>query len=439
MYDIIFIGGGLNYAGAIVASKRGLKVALIEKNLKELGGTCLHKGCIPSKHLFHLSLVNLNIQDKAFRIKKDRIKLKEVQKEIEDILTKATKSITIQCQNAGVELFEAKGYLIDANKVKIENKIIEGKYIVIGTGSLAYIPEGIEYNKESIITSDEIFHLKDFPKSVAIYGSGAIGLEFAGFFAANGVDTTLIYRHEQISKKIHPKLTKALEEKLSQIGVKLMPKTTILEAVDFEKKAKITTNEGIFEFDKLLVATGRVPNTDVIQTDKIEIQRGIKTDDFFQTSLKNHFAIGDCNGKLQLAHAARSEVLNVVNNIFGKKRRLNLNNIPKFIYSLPLQYASIGLTKTYLEKENIKYKESYFPLSALALSYSYNAKEGGVILYADEDDFIIGAEILSPHAEELIGIISVALSAELDKESFLESVFAHPTFSEALERAARRI
>ncbi len=439
MYDIIFIGGGLNYAGAVVAAKKGFKTALIEQDLNNLGGTCLHRGCIPSKHLLHLAQTNLYLHNEAFRIKKDKIKLKEVKKEIENLLSKSTKAITMQCQNAGVELFEAKGYLIDENSVQIDDQILKAKYIVIGTGSSPHIPDAIEYNKQSIITSDEVFHLSDFPKKIAIYGSGAIGLEFASFFAANDVETTLIYRHETISNKIHPQIVKAMEKQLEKIGVTLMKNTTVLEASDFEKSAKITTDEGIFQFDKLLVATGRDPNTQVIKTDKISVNRGIDTNEYFETALSGHFAIGDCNGKLQLAHAARAEVLNVIDNILGKKEILNLNNIPKFINTLPLQYAAVGLTKTILDKNDMEYKESLFPLSSLALSYSYDAVNGMVIFYADRENFIIGAEILAPNAQELIAIAATAITAQLDKESFLKTVFAHPTFSEAIERAVRRL
>jgi len=439
LYDIIFIGGGLNYAGAVVAAKKGLKVALIEKELSHIGGTCLHNGCIPSKHLLHLAKTNIKLKDEAFRIKEDRIRLKIAHKKIEDIIKKATKSIIFQCESANVEIFEGKGYVIDSNTVKVANKTIKGKYIIIGTGSQPNIPDGIEYNKESIVTSDEILNLSDFPKNIAIYGSGAIGLEFSSFFAANNIETTLIYRHDSISNKIHPLIVEKIEKELKDLGVKLMPNTQILEAKDFEKSAKITTNKGVFDFDKLLVATGRVPNTEVIKYNKIEVDKKIVTDDFFETTLSNHFAIGDCNGKLLLAHAARAQVLNVVDRILNNKKRLNLKNIPKFIYTLPLQYAAIGLTKTYLEKNSIEYKESIFPLSALALSYATKSEEGVVILYSDKEDFIIGAELFMPNAEELIGIISVALSGELDKKSFLKAVFAHPTFSEAMERAARRI
>ncbi|WP_281950883.1 dihydrolipoyl dehydrogenase family protein [Nitrosophilus kaiyonis] len=439
MYDIIFIGGGLNYAGAVVAAKKGLKVALIEKDLFHLGGTCLHEGCIPSKYLLHLADINCELKNEAFRIKNDKIKLEIAQKHIDEVLRKSTKSIKIQCSSTGVELIEGEGYLIDKKQVQIDKDIYEAKYIVIGTGSHPFIPDGIEYNKESIVTSDEILKLKNFPKNIAIYGSGAIGLEFASFFAANRVDVTLIYRHEHISNKIHPQIIQKIEENLKKLGVKLMPNTTILEARDFEKSARVTTNEGVFDFEKLLVATGRVPNIDVIKTDLIKTSKGVVTDDFFETSLKNHFAIGDCNAKLMLAHAARAQVLNVVENITGNKKILNLMNIPKFIYTLPLQYAAVGLTKTYLDKNSIHYKESLFPLKALAISHLLDTTEGVVILYADENDFIIGAELFMPNAQELIGIISTALNAELDKNSFLETVFAHPTFSESIDRVVRRL
>ncbi|WP_200762247.1 dihydrolipoyl dehydrogenase family protein [Nitrosophilus alvini] len=440
MKDIIFIGGGLNYAGAIVAAKRGFNVALIEKNINHLGGVCLHNGCIPSKHFLHLSKINLELRNEAFRIKKDKIKLDIVQKQLDNLLSKATKSIILQCENAGVELIEGDGYVVDEGKIKFNSEILEAEHIVIGTGSSPFIPEGIEYNGESIVTSDEILKLKNFPESIAIYGSGAVGLEFAGFFAANGIDVTLFYIEENISNKMHPFINKNIENGLTKIGVKLMPSTRIYEAKDFERKARVTTDKGIYEFDKLLVATGRKPNTEVIKTDKIEVSNAIVTDDFFETTLKKHFAIGDCNAKQMIAHSARAQVLNVIDRITEKKsKKLSLINIPKFIYSLPLGYASVGLTKSYLETQGIVYKETVFSLSAFSHSYSHNAADGMVILYADEKESIKGAEILAPNAEELISVATTAVTAGLDKESFLDIVFAHPTFSEAFERAARRL
>ena len=437
MYDVIFIGGGLNYAGAVTAAKRGLKVALIEKDLAHIGGTCLNNGCIPSKHFLHLAETEVKLRNKAFLRDKDRLKIDVAVKEKDALIQKAHRSIEAQCMQSGVELIEGKGYILDDKNVEVNGKILKAKFIVLGTGASPFIPEGIIYDKEVIITSDEVLNLKSLPQTIAIYGSGAIGLEMASFFAACGVETTLIFRHEHISNKIHPTLLASLENELQNLGVKFLKNSSIIEAKEHNKKAKITTNEAVLEFDKLLVATGRKPNTDVVKTSEIKLLRAIDTDEYFQTSKYGVYAIGDCNGKLQLAHAARAMVLNVVDTILGKKERLNLANIPKFIYTLPLQYASVGFTKVSLN--NIAYKESYFPLSSLALSHLMGASEGGIVLYTDKEDFILGAELLMPHAEEIVGIITTALAGEMDKDSLLKAVFAHPTFSESIDRVLRRV
>ncbi len=433
MYDIVFVGGGLNYAGAVVAAKKGLKVALVERDMEHIGGTCLNNGCIPSKHFLHLAEAQIKLRNPAFSRHKDRIKMDTAVKEKDTLIKKAHKSIEMQCNSAGVELIEGTGYVTGPNSVEVDGKMLEAAHIVIGTGSQPYIPEGIEYDKETIITSDEVLNLSSLPSSIAIYGSGAIGLEMASFMAANGVKTTLIYRHEHISNKIHPTILHSMEKMLQNIGVKLMPNTTILEAKEHEKRAKVTTNSDLLEFEKLLVATGRRPNLEVVKTDAIEVAKGIVTDEYFATTLPNIYAIGDCNAKLMLAHAARAQALNVVDTITGKKEVLNLANIPKFIYTLPMQYAAVGLTK----KDNPA-KESIFPLSSLALTHLAGGEDGFIVLYADEEEFLVGAEILSPHAEEIISAITVSLVAELDVHSALKSVYPHPTYSEAIDRALRR-
>jgi dihydrolipoamide dehydrogenase len=431
MYDAIFVGGGLNYAGAIVLAKKGKKVALIEKNMKELGGVCLHHGCIPSKNLLHRAKTAYEIKEDVFSRHKDALKFELLQSKIQEHLKKSTDSITLQCKSAGVELIESEGFVSDKG-VMLDDKVLSSRYIIIGTGSSAFIPKEIEIDYKNIITSKEALKLQTLPKEIMIYGSGAIGVEFATFFAINGVKTTLVYRHDKISRKIHPRLIEKIEEQLKNIGVILMPKSTISKAksindeveVYFEDGKKITTK-------KLLVATGRVPNTGVVKSNLIKINRGIATDEYFETSMQNVFAIGDCNGKLQLAHAARAEVLNVVKNILGKKSILNLANIPRFIFTLPLSYAFTGSRGV---------KEASFPLSYLGITGSVaGANLGEVILYTDKDDFVCGAEMFTPNAEELIGIFSTALAAELDVKTFKKAVFPHPTFSESIDRVLRRV
>ena len=428
MYDVICIGGGLNYSAAIVLAKSGMKVALIEKDLNHLGGTCLNEGCIPSKNLLHRTKALLETNEEIFEGNK-KINLSKLQEKISTSLAASREGVKSQITAAGVELIEGEAFIVDENQVKVNDKVLEAKYIIIGSGANPFIPENIEYNGKNIITSNEAIKLKKFPKEIAIYGSGAIGIEFASFFAINGVKTTLIFRHENLSRKFPPEIDKKIQDLLTKNGVILKNNTSITSAKG-DKKVIIETNNGKIETAMLLVATGRKPNTDVIKTDKIKVSKGIDTNEHFQTSLENVFAVGDCNGKLQLAHAARAEALNVADFILGKKEVLNLDNIPKFIYTMPLSYANVGV-----RSEN----KATFPIKYLGIRAAIPyAEDGEITIYVDDEDFIIGADIFSPYAEEIVGIITTAIESEIDIKTFEKVTFPHPTFSESIDRVLRR-
>ena len=429
MYDVICIGGGLNYSAAIVLAKNGLKVALIEKDLNHLGGVCLNEGCIPSKNLLHRTKALFETKEECFEGDK-KINLAKLQEIINNSISKSRNGVKSQIVASGVELIEGEAKVIDENKVKVNDKILKAKYIIIGTGSSPRIPEGIEIDYKNIITSNEAIKLTSFPKEIAIYGSGAIGLEFASFFAINGVKTTLIFRHENLSRKFPESIDKKIQSLLKANGVNLMPNTSIKSAKSEKNNVVIKTNNGEIKVEKLLVATGRIPNTDVIETDKIKVSKGIDTNEYFQTSVPNIFAIGDCNGKLMLAHAARAEALNVADFILGKKEKLNLNNIPKFIYTMPLSYANIGI-----RSEN----SATFPIKYLGIRAAIPyAEDGELTLYADDEGFIVGADVFSPYAEEIVGIVATAIESEIDIKTFKKVTFPHPTFSEAIDRCLRR-
>ena len=429
MYDVIIIGGGLGYAAAVVLAKAKLKTALVEKDLNNLGGTCLHSGCIPSKNLLHRAKTLVELQEGFFE-EKAKLNLEKLQNHINETVGFYTQAIKNQLIRAGVELIEDEGYVTDDGVyLKNADKTLKSKYIIIADGSYPRIPQGIEYDKKRVITSYEALKFTKPPKEISIYGSGAIGLEMASFFAAIGTKTNLIFRHSGFSK-MSPEFSKNLQSQLENIGVNLMPNSEISKAKTARSKVKCILNGKEFETEYLLVATGRIPKTDTVKTDKIKIQKGIVTDEWFETTMPGVYAVGDCNGKLMLAHAARAEALNVANQILGKKEKLNLSNIPKFIYTLPLSYASIGETS-----QNF----SVFELKNLGIARSlYLDTLGLVKLYADSENFIKGAEILSPNAEELIGILSSALANETDVETFKKAVFPHPTYSEGIERALRR-
>jgi len=433
MYDIIYIGGGLNYAGAIVAAKNGKKVALIEKDLNQLGGVCLHKGCIPSKMFLHYA--NLVYESKN-EILEGAVKLsQQTLFEKKDALLKSvTKVVQKQCSH--FEMIKGEGRVIAPHKVEVNGKVLEAEHIVMGTGSSPFVPEGIEDNGKDIIVSDEVLMLQELPKKIAIYGTGAIGLEMASFFAAAGVDVVLIDRGEHLLSKAHPKITESLKAQLEKLGITLLQNHPIQSAKSTKKGVHISYEDKSSNyFEMLLVATGRQPNVDVVACEDIEVNKGIVTDANFETTLKDHYAIGDCNGKVQLAHAARAEVLNVTERILGKKPRvLHLEHIVKFIHTLPMSYATVGKNKQLLEAQNSEYKESLVTLNQFTYSVYNHASHGVMVTYVDKEGFILGAEILAPNAEELIAPVAMSLAGEMDAATAKRTILAHPTFSEALER-----
>ncbi len=426
-YDVIFIGGGLNYVGAIFLARSSKKVALIEKDLNHIGGTCLNNGCIPSKKLLHRTKTLFETKEEYFTPSK--LDIKKLVQNIESERETLVSSVTKQIKANGIELIEGEAKLISKNEIKVNDKVLESDFIVIATGAKPFIPDGIEIDYKKIITSDEALHLEKLPKEIVVYGGGAIALEFAGYFAINGVKTTLIYRRDNF--KMHEKISQNLKLQLQKIGVELKLNTSIKSAKVDKKVEIITDNDEKLQTEMLLVATGRRVNLDFLEYE-LETKKGaINTNQYFQTSEANIFAIGDCNGKLSLAHAARKEAMAVADFLSGKKEVLNLDNIPKFIFTLPLSYASIGVKSE---------EEIVYPLKALGVASAVDGAENGVVvIYYDKEKFITGAELFMPNAEELISVFGQILAGEMDVKTALNATFPHPTFSEIFDYALRKI
>ncbi len=439
-YDIIFIGGGLNYAGAVIAQKAGLKCLLIEKSLDHLGGTCLHEGCIPSKHLLYHGSLLISSSRPVFHNRQISLDLNLLQKEKEKILKQTTSVILKQLEKAGVHLAQGQGFVTAPNTVECDGKHFTGKNIVLGTGSSPYIPPEIAFDGKRIITSNEALNLRKLPERIAIIGGGPVALEFASFFAACGRAPHIFIRRKQILPKSHPLIRERLAKLLSSIGITLHPSVKIASASKTEEGVRVQTNKGGFDFDLLLVATGRRPNTDAVVCNDIKAGKAIDTNEHFETALPCHFAIGDCNGKLKLAHAARAQVLYVVKRILGHRlEALRLENIPRFIESLPVPYAKVGLSRRELEESGVDFRESIFKLSGITISSTYGATDGAIILYADRKGYLLGGELLCPHAPDIIGTIAQCLEAGLKVTALKRVVFPHPTVSEALWRCAMHL
>jgi len=438
MYDILYIGGGLNYAGAVIAAKKGLKVALIERSLDQLGGVCLHKGCIPSKMFLHYAQTVLQSRDSIFK-GEITLDMRALFNKKTQLLDAAAKAVTRQCKD--VELIEGEGHITAPHQVNVNGRLYESRHIIIGTGSSAYIPEEIMYDRKHILISDDVLDLKTLPKEIVIYGTGAIGLEMASFFVSAGVKTTLISHNKDLLKESHPYIQSAMEKQIETLGITYMKARPVSKAVTTDHGVHIIFDQGDSLYtEKMLVATGRSPNTSVVATDTIIINKNIHTDEHFETSVAGHYAVGDCNGKLQLAHAARAEVINVTMRILGKEPNiLNLDHVVKFIHTLPMSYATVGQNRAMLESAGIAFRESMVPLNHFTASVFHQANTGSMVVYTDKEGFILGAEILAPDAEELIAPVAMALAGEMDAALAKETIMAHPTFSEALERAYFRL
>jgi len=433
MYDIIYIGGGLNYAGAIVASRAGKKVALIEEDLKTLGGACLHKGCIPSKMFLHYSNLVFESQDPLLDGKLT-LNVPLLLEKKNKLLNSAAKAVTKQCRD--FELIEGKAEVVAPYEVKVNGEILKASSIVMGTGSRPFIPKGIAYDATHIITSDEVLMLDILPDEIAIYGDGAIGLEMASFFATAGSKVTLIYRHDIIQPHAHPQIQQGLLNQLDFLNIERLEKHSIKSAQKNDQGVEITFDNGeTLHKPLLLIAVGRQPNKEVVVCDEIAVGKGITTDEWFETTHKDHYAIGDCNGKIQLAHAARAQALNVTAQILGKKpSALNLEHIVKFIHTLPMSYALVGKTAFELQKEGKEFQQSLVTLNQFTYSAYNHAGKGLMLTYADKNGLILGAEIFAPNAEELIAPVAISLAGELSAKEAKSTILAHPTFSEALER-----
>jgi len=404
MYDIIYIGGGLNYAGAVVAAKNGKKVALIENDLNQLGGVCLHKGCIPSKMFLHHANTVFESRNDVFDTPLS-LNMQTLFEKKDKLLKNVTKVVQRQCE--GIDLIEGKGVVVSPHTVKVGENTYEAEYIVMGTGSSPFIPEGIEYDGKTVITSNDVLNLTKLPGKIAVYGTGAIGLEMASFFAAAGSEVTLIGRHDVLLKGAYPDIDTVLKDTMEKLGVTLLTSRSIKSAKPTKRGVHTLFDDGSEKyFEMLLVATGRRPNTDVVACDGIAVDKGIDTDIW----------------------------------ILGQHpRALNLEHVVKFIHTLPMSYAYVGKRKSDLEKEGIAYREKRVPLNQFTYSVYNHASKGMMVSYVDSEGFILGGEILAPNAEELIAAVGMALAGEMDAAQAKRVIFAHPTFSEALERTFYRL
>jgi len=453
IYDVAILGGGpAGYTAAIRAGQYGLKVALIEKSEK-LGGTCLHVGCIPTKSL----LFNAEVYDHLKHAKEygieglgeGQINWQTVLDRKNQIVTKHVKGLDFLMRKNKVTMVPGFGKLTGPAKngvltVAVEGKgasSVQAKNVILATGSDAKMLPGLKPD-DTILTNIEILSLKQIPKSLAIIGAGAVGVEFGSIFRSFGSEISIIEfllravpnEDEEVSKE----LSRVFKKR--GIDINVGAKVETVEKTKTGAKVTFTASDGKKvekEAEKVLVAVGRAPRTEGIglETTKIKPERGfIKVNEWMQTDEPGIYAIGDIVAGLpQLAHVGAMAGMVVAAKIAGKyARAIRRDRIPACTYTEP-QIGSVGLTEAQAKEKGYTVKVGKFPFSANSKASIVGSHEGFVKIVADSKyEEILGVHIIGPQATELIAEAVTAIELEATVDEMMFTIHAHPTLSEAM-------
>jgi dihydrolipoamide dehydrogenase len=452
IYDVAIIGSGpAGYTAAIRAGQYGLKTALIEKDNK-LGGTCLHVGCIPTKALLFNAEVYEHLKSAAeFGIEglgTPKLNWAAIQDRKNKIVAKHAKGLEFLMKKNKVETVSGLGKLTGSAKngvftIAIDGgqvKEIQAKNVILATGSEARMLPKLTPD-DRVLTNIEILSLKEIPRSLAIVGSGAVGVEFGSIYKSFGTDVTIIEMLPRIVPVEDEDVSKELARAYKKRGINVHTSASVSKvehtkngvAVEFEADGK----KNRVEADKVLIAVGRRPRTEDIGLEKTKIraERGfIRVNEWLQTDEPGVYAIGDIvMGTPQLAHVGSMQGMVAVAKIAGKPAKpLHPNRIPGCTYSHP-EIGSVGLSEAKAKEAGYQVKIGKFPFTANSRASIVGSHEGFIKIVSDAKyGEILGVHIIGPNATELIAESVAALELEATVEDLMWTIHAHPTISEGM-------
>jgi len=447
-FDLIIIGSGsAGYVCAIRAADLGKKVLLIEN--RNFGGTCINRGCIPTKAIIKAAEVYREIKESnVFGISFSDIIFdpKGIRNWKENVVKKLVSGLEFLIKSRNIVVKNGKGYILDGHIVEIDSKEgkerFKGKDIVIATGSEPATFRNFNIDHIDVLNSDDALELTQYPEEMVIIGAGAIGIEFANFFNTFGTKVLIVEMMPQIIPTLRDrKITTIMQRILQKRGIdfKLGVKIENIE----KKNGKVSLfleNGEVIETKKVLVSIGRKFNTEDIGLENIGINTNggrIVVDEYLRTNIKNHYAIGDVTGGLLLAHKAMKEGEIAAEIISGKEVKMDYRVIPWVIFSNP-EIATVGLTEEEAESKGISVVKGEFPFAANGKAVASNSTDGFVKIIAKEENHqIIGAQIIGNNASNLIGELTLAIKNNLKLEDISDTVHVHPTLSEAILEASK--
>jgi len=446
-YDVVVVGAGPGgYVAAIRASQLGMSTAIVERD--SLGGICLNWGCIPSKSLLRNAEV-LSLFNKASQygieingISADYAHAVSRSRKVVDRLTKGVASLLTKNK---VEVIKGSAKLTPTSTLIVDEREITASHIILSTGARPKTLPGLEIDGSLVMTYREAIVSQTLPKSVAIIGGGAIGVEFAYVFNAYGVDVTIIEFEPQLLPNEDAEISQLLTKSLEKQGVKVHTSTKftgLQESGNNVAKVLTQTENGIQELtvDRILVAVGIKGNTEDLGLEEagIEIKNGFVTVDAdLKTSVAGVYAVGDITGIMPLAHVAQAQAVHVVERIAGEEALpLDYQSMPSAVYCNP-QIASMGLTESQVKAQGIEYKVGKFPLAANGKALALDEYEGlAKLIIQAETGEILGGHLIGSEVTEMLGTLSLARMLEGTNIEIGAIVSAHPTISEIIKEAA---
>lgn len=443
MDELTIIGGGpAGYHAALHAARRGAKVTLIEK--EKVGGTCLHKGCIPTKALLHGAAAFKGLkklEDYGISVENPRIDFLKLQRKKENVVNLVFSGLKSLVQSFPVEMVTGAARLTKNKTVIVkgreEDKEIQAKNILISTGSVPANLPFLTAAGKNILNSDHALLLDEIPESLLIVGGGVVGVEFACFFSMLGAEVTVLEQFGTLLPEEDEDMGQQIAKVFRRNGMNIYTGTSLAEVstkdgrlcarVKGEQKKDITA-------DKVLLAVGRKPNVDGLGLEDagVKVLSGkIVVDETMQTTVSGIYAAGDCVGGIQLAHCAMQEGIVAAQNALGEKTTMDYSSVPRCIYSEP-EVACVGLTEKEARKKGYDVSVSHFPFSANPKAGLASARGGEVKIVLDKKtNVILGAHMLGPSVTELIHMACLAVKHKIKGERLTREMFGHPTLSES--------
>jgi dihydrolipoamide dehydrogenase len=445
-YQVIVIGAGPGgYPAALKAARMGARVCIVEAG--PVGGTCLNRGCIPTKALVE-SASALRRARKAgefgVEVGEPALNYIRVRSRQDEIVTKLRSGVQLLLKNSKIELIQARGRLAGGNLVELtypggRTGRISGDKLIIATGSEPLLPKSLGYDGEVVLSSTEMLQLDELPETLLIVGGGVIGCEFAGICAAMGVRVILVEAQPTILPLIDEDLARRLQVLLKQQGIDLKTKTKILEVARDGRRARVSLGDGAeVVADKILIAIGRSLNTADIGLEQAGVATtsgAVIVNDSLETSTPGVYAVGDITGKALLAHVATAQGVVAAANALGVSRTVDYNAIPNCIFTYP-EIGSVGITSREAKARGIPLKTGKSLFVANGKALCEGESDGFVkVLAAADTGRMLGLHIIGPHATELLAEGALAVRWGLTLSQFSDTIHAHPTLSEAVRDA----